>query len=119
MLDMLRTSVLPQCLAAQVIAADAVLKTRAVLGEKGAAAEEAYFNTLRGHVVALQQGVAELEAAIAKTHKTYGALEEAKAARDCILTAMNMCREHADALESMVDDTLWVLPKYAELLWVH
>lgn len=96
-----------------------LLKTRAVLGEKGAAAEEAYFNTLRGHVVALQQGVAELEAAIAKTHKTYGALEEAKAARDCVLTAMHKCREHADALESMVDDTLWVLPKYAELLWVH
>ena len=119
MLDMLRTSVLPQCVTAQANAADAVLKTRAVLGEKGAAAEEAYFNTLRGHVVALQQGVAELEAAIAKTHKTYGALEEAKAARDCVLTAMHKCREHADALESMVDDTLWVLPKYAELLWVH
>ena len=46
-------------------------------------------------------------------------LEEAKAARDCVLTAMHKCREHADALESMVDDTLWVLPKYAELLWVH
>lgn len=119
MLDMLRTSVLPQCLAAQVVAADAVLKTRAVLGEKGAPAEEAYFNTLRGHIVALQQGVVELEAAIAKTHKVEGALEEAKVARDYILTAMNKCREHADALEGMVDDTLWVLPKYEELLWVH
>lgn len=119
MLDMLRTSVLPQCIEAQANAADVVLKTRAVLGEKGADAEEAYFNTLRDHIVALQQAAVELEAAIAKTHKTPGPLEEAKAARDCILTAMHKCREHADALEGIVDDTLWVLPKYAELLWVH
>lgn len=119
MLDMLRTSVLPQCIEAQARAADAVIKTRAVLGEKSADAEEVYFNTLRGHVVALQSGVAELDKAIAKAHSTAGALEEAKVARDCILSAMNQCREHADALESIVDDTLWVLPKYAELLWVH
>lgn len=119
MLDMLRTSVLPQCIEAQARAADAVIKTRAVLGEKGADAEEVYFNTLRGHMVALQKGVVELDKAVAKAHSTVGALEEAKVAHDGILVAMSHCRKHADALESIVDDTLWVLPKYAELMWVH
>ena len=33
--------------------------------------------------------------------------------------AMNECRTHADALERLVEDSLWPLPKYAELLWAH
>lgn len=119
MLDMLRTSVLPQCLEAQSRAADAVIKTRAVSGENMAVAEEKYFNKLHTCIFELQNSMDDLEHAIARTVTSNGVLEEAKAARDGILTAMNGCREHADSLEGLVDDTLWVLPKYAELLWSH
>ena len=119
MADMIRSSVLPPSLDAQIKAADAVVKTRAVLGDKAATSEEEYFNELRGHIVALQKGVTVLEKAVEKTQCTEGALEQAKAARDGILPAMCECRTHADALERLVDDNLWVLPKYAELLWAH
>ena len=119
MADMIRASVLPPSLEAQIKAADAVVKTRAVLGDKAAGSEEEYFNELRGHIVALQKGVVVLEKAVEKALCTEGALEQAKAARDGILPAMNECRTHADALERLVDDNLWVLPKYAELLWAH
>ena len=117
--DMIRSSVLPPSMEAQTRAADAVIKTRAVLGDKGAASEEEYFNELRGHIVALQKGVTVLEKAVEKAQCTEGALEQAKAARDGILPAMAECRTHADALERLVEDSLWVLPKYAELLWAH
>ena len=60
-----------------------------------------------------------LEKAVEKALCTEGALEQAKAARDGILPAMSECRTHADALERLVADDLWVLPKYAELLWAH
>ena len=119
MADMLRTSVLPPSLTAQTRAAEAVLKARAVLGEAGADSEEAAFTELRGHIVALQQGVAALEKAVAVAQEAQGALEQATAARDTVLPAMKACREHADALERLVDDELWQLPKYAELLWAH
>jgi glutamine synthetase len=28
-------------------------------------------------------------------------------------------REHADALELIIDDEMWTLPKYRELMFVH
>jgi glutamine synthetase len=36
--------------------------------------------------------------------------------RDVMLPAMNAVRAQADLLETMVDDDLWPLPKYGELL---
>jgi glutamine synthetase len=32
---------------------------------------------------------------------------------------MAQIREHADALELIVDDEMWTLPKYRELLFTH
>jgi glutamine synthetase type III len=32
---------------------------------------------------------------------------------------MGAVREHADALEALVDDDLWSVPKYRELLFLH
>lgn len=66
MADMLRSMVLPQCLEAQARAADAVIKTRAVLGDTSARSEEEYFNLLRTHITALRAGVDKLEKAVEK-----------------------------------------------------
>ncbi|MDR2573435.1 MAG: glutamine synthetase III [Desulfovibrio sp.] len=117
--DMLRTQILPQCLRAQTQAADAVIKARAVLGDKGAKSEEEYFALLRSHVTALQKGVEKLEKAVQKSTDARGALEEAKLGRDAISPVMEECRKHADILERLVEDDVWAIPKYAELLWVH
>ncbi len=32
---------------------------------------------------------------------------------------MDEIRSHADALELIVDDEMWTLPKYRELLFIH
>jgi glutamine synthetase len=39
--------------------------------------------------------------------------------RDQILPAMGDLRAQSDRLELLVDDALWPLPKYHELLFVH
>ena len=119
MANMVRTMVLPQCLEAQTKAADAALKTRSVLGDKAAACEEKYFKLLHNHITALQAGVEKLEKAVEKTQSVQAPLEQAREARDRILPVMSECRVHADALERLVEDSLWVLPKYSELLWAH
>jgi glutamine synthetase len=31
----------------------------------------------------------------------------------------DIIREHADQLEALVDDTLWILPKYREMLFIR
>ena len=46
-------------------------------------------------------------------------LERAANYRDEVLPAMNEVRLHADRLELLVDDDLWPLPKYRELLFLH
>ena len=75
--------------------------------------------TIRDHVTAMEKGVAQLEEAIAKVKGIEGTLERAKGARDMILPLMGEIRTHSDALEAIVDDKLWELPKYSELLWIH
>ncbi len=45
-----------------------------------------------------------------------GPLEEAAFYRDHILPVMEACRAEGDALETVVDDAIWPLPKYRELL---
>ncbi|MCR5563014.1 MAG: glutamine synthetase III [Desulfovibrio sp.] len=120
MADMLRASVLPAGREAQRRAADTLLRTREALRGEPAGAEEEYFADLRAHLSALASGASALEAAVASVSATEGgALAKARSARDGILPAMKTCREHADALERMVDDSLWPLPKYAELLWTN
>ena len=36
-----------------------------------------------------------------------------------VIEAMNNMRKEADALELLVDDRLWPLPKYRELLFIY
>lgn len=45
--------------------------------------------------------------------------EKAIAYHDTVLPLMQLIREHVDALEMIVDDELWTLPKYRELLFVR
>jgi glutamine synthetase len=45
--------------------------------------------------------------------------EHAKAYRDKVVPAMSKLREIADALETMVDDAEWPLPKYREMLFLQ
>lgn len=119
MLGMLRTLVLPPSLEMQRRMADIVIKTRTVTGVQTVASEESCFTEVRVHVKALQEGVKTLEQALERINHITGVLEKARAARDMVLPTMAGCRDHADALEQLVDDSLWTLPKYAELLWIN
>jgi glutamine synthetase len=67
---------------------------------------------LKHAVDALLKIQAEVEASDAD------AIEKAPRYREEILPAMNRIRERADLLERLVDDSLWPLPKYREMLFV-
>ncbi|MDR2050948.1 MAG: glutamine synthetase III [Deltaproteobacteria bacterium] len=79
--------------------------------------EESCYADVRFHVEGLKKGLDELDTVYAGLEGLEDTLEKAEAARDRLLPLMAVCREHADALEVMVDDAIWPLPKYNELLW--
>ena len=79
--------------------------------------EEEYYNRTRAHVEGLLKALDKLDATHARLDTLEGTEKKAEAARDDLLPLMAECRAHADALENMVDDAIWPLPKYNELLW--
>jgi glutamine synthetase len=65
----------------------------------------------------LQAGLAALESAVTH-HGATGALDEAKHFCKSVLPAMLKVREAADSLEAVVDDDLWPLPTFQEILFI-
>ena len=64
----------------------------------------------------LQDSTAELDVALA--HDGESVFEEAQHALIKLIPAMNIVREYADSLETIVADDLWPLPSYQEMLFI-
>ncbi|MBI2899172.1 MAG: glutamine synthetase III [Planctomycetes bacterium] len=67
----------------------------------------------------LQGSIAKLEAARAEVEGNGDVAAHARHYREKVLPAMEAVREAADALELLVDDEWWPLPKYREMLFVY
>ena len=117
MYDLVSQRVLPPCKKTQGKAARLYLDTKAA--GLDAKAELDSLNVIRGHVVAMDELLAKLEAARDKVAETEDVLARARGARDVVVPLMAEIRSHSDAMELIVDDSEWLLPKYEELLWMH
>lgn len=74
-------------------------------------------DTVTGLVKSLQDGIADLEKAIADDSAT-SSDDECRHRCDVVLPAMLGVRETADSLEQVVADDLWPLPTYQEMLFI-
>lgn len=61
---------------------------------------------------------ARLENKLSECHKIEPVDKKAKAFADQIVDTLNQARQSIDALEGLVDDQLWPLPKYSEMLFM-
>jgi glutamine synthetase len=71
------------------------------------------------HSGAIFTGVEAMTEARHKANRQPDERSKAVAYHDTVLPLMAEIREHVDALELIVDDEFWTLPKYRELLFVH
>ena len=71
------------------------------------------------HSGGLFAGVEAMTEARHKANRQPDERSKAIAYHDTVLPLMAEIRSHADALELIVDDELWTLPKYRELLFIH
>lgn len=72
------------------------------------------------HAAAIIEAVDRMTKARRKAnHESASEREKAIAYHDNVLPVMAEIREHVDDLEMIVDDELWTLPKYRELMFIH
>ena len=71
------------------------------------------------HSGAIFEGVERMTEARHKANRQPDERSKAVAYHDTVLPLMAEIRDHADALELIVDDELWTLPKYRELMFIH
>jgi glutamine synthetase len=119
-LGLAQTSILPAVLKFQERVAKAVAAVRGVPGTPDLRAQEKMLQAVVEKTSALIAAIAALQSASEHAEGHTGSLREhAMTYRDKVLPAMQKLREVCDALETIVDDELWPLPKYRELLFVH
>ncbi len=81
-------------------------------------AQTELLESLGKHINAVKAGVDKMVAARKKAHQKKSAKATAIAYGDKVKGCFDEIRTHADALEQLIDDQLWPLPKYRELLFI-
>ena len=74
---------------------------------------------IAGHICAVTKKVDEMVEARKKANRLTDMREKAIAYHDQIVPMMEAIRYHIDKLELVVDDQIWTLPKYRELLFIR
>jgi glutamine synthetase len=87
--------------------------------QSGHPALSRYLSTLDAETEGLLKTLDALDAKHEELDAVEGMAAKAVAARNELLPLMAECRRYADALEGIVDDAVWPLPKYNEMLWQH
>jgi glutamine synthetase len=119
-LDMAKTILLPAAFAWQRDLAATAAGLEAVLGKAEAMPQRRLLQTVSKLTREFMAAIDSLEKALEKAGAVHGdAKKAARACRDAIVPAMAVCREAADALELLLDDALWPVPKYREMLWLY
>ncbi|SHN70681.1 glutamine synthetase III [Desulfovibrio litoralis] len=124
-----RTLILPAALEYQKQLADNILSLQNCLGKDCCIAQKQILEKAIAHTNKLLENLDSLDKAILMIEdevkisrnnpaKNVSALELAKLVRDNLIPLSEACRQEADALELLVDDFLWALPKYRELVWI-
>jgi glutamine synthetase len=128
-----RTIILPATMRYQQQVASTLVQTKQALGAlelvpAGAGSgslvdfgpQESLLSDLTSTIGELKVAIDALAAVHAGVHEAGDdILAEASYFHDQVIPAMNAVRAAADSLESVVDDGLWPLPKYREMLFIY
>ena len=121
--DLVLNHVLPAAKRYQTMLLQNVLAVKQVFSaDETASLNERDYDIIRrieNHSGAILKGVEEMTEARHKANRQPDERSKAIAYHDTILPLMAEIRTHADELEMIVDDEMWTLVKYRELLFVH
>lgn len=112
-LDIAKTTIYPTA----VKYLSALANTNASLKDMGVSLDNSAAKAVADHANAMMKAVDQLDQASAK-HDFKSIEAHMQFLANDVRGLMNEVRSHADALEMLVDDELWPLPKYSEMLFI-
>ncbi|MBX9942261.1 MAG: glutamine synthetase III [Candidatus Obscuribacterales bacterium] len=123
--NMARTMILPAALDYQQKVAQTIAATRAAVNGVNLSTQEHLLKELCEKICSLQSAIDKLESMVKEAHHEESGdheaenLNRARFFEQKVIPAMNAVRAFADELELIVDDSLWPLPKFREMLYVY
>jgi len=121
--DLARNHIVPAANRYQSILLDNIIKIKQVypkdIAERLVEQDSNLVCRIADHLSAIMSGVDQMTAERLEVNKIVSESEKAIAYHDRIMPYMETIRQHVDQLEMVVDDELWTLPKYRELLFIH
>ncbi len=115
------TMIMPAALEYQQRLATTIVQTKAAISGLNLSAEENMLRELCEKVAKLRMALENLEAASNEEHDNghHDVYKHALFYQQKMLPAMDRVRHAADDLETIVDDSLWPLPKFREMLYIY
>ncbi len=121
--DLALNHVLPVATRYQSILVDNLVKLRTLFpgkqGEKISAGDLDSIEKMAGHMTIIRDEVDKMIQARKEANQIKSEREKAIAYHDNVVPCMEAIRDHIDTLELMVDNEMWPLPKYRELLFIR
>jgi glutamine synthetase len=116
------TMILPAALEYQAKLASSIAQTKAAIQGLDLGPQEKMLLDVADRVNRLKLALEQL-AAISHEHEndegSSDLLSHARFYQDKVIPAMNAARACADELEGIVEDSLWPLPKFREMLYIY
>ena len=120
--DIARNHVIPTAIRYQNILIKNVQGLKEIYGsefKKHAAEQLTIIEDISGHIAKINKGITEMIDARREANKLEDAEEKAFAYCDKVRPYFDDIRYHCDKLEILVDDELWPITKYRELLFTY
>lgn len=121
--DLAINHITPAAVRYQGLLLDNVYKIHKVFGEKKAAKVAApgmsNIESISENIEAIRKGVDDMVAERHKANRMPDERSKAIAYHDNVVPLMEKIRKSIDSLELMVDNEIWPLPKYRELLFIR
>ena len=121
--DLVMNHIVPIAIGYQTQLIDNVYKMKGILpaeeAEKLSSENVAIIRKISEHTIYIKEHVDAMVEARKQANRIESEREKAIAYHDTISPMLEQIRYHIDKLELMVDDQMWTLPKYRELLFVR
>ena len=121
--DLVMNHIVPIAIGYQTQLIDNVYKMKGIFpaeeAEKLSSENVAIIRKISEHTIYIKEHVDAMVEARKQANRIESEREKAIAYHDTISPMLEQIRYHIDKLELMVDDQMWTLPKYRELLFVR